>query len=118
MAAHPVLSCVEAKLESNSIMFETVVRASGRITSETAVSLKRKILDLIPSYRRIVLDLSNVDYIDSCGVGMLLAAHTHAKGSNCELEISNPRPRLRDRLRNWFCSVFEGHEEMLGMTPD
>jgi hypothetical protein len=34
------------------------------------------------------------------------------------LRIDSSRPRLWIRLRNWLDSIFEGHEELLGMTPD
>ena len=118
MAANPALRPVEVRVKSVDKLFETIVFVSGPITLATAVPLRNKILDLIPQYRRIVLDLSNVDYVDCSGLGILVAAYTHAKGNHCEVEIANPKPRLWHRLRNWLGEVFEGHEEMLGMTPD
>jgi len=65
---------------------------------------QREIRDLIPESRnpiaaiahRIVLDLSNVAYVDSSGLGALWGAWTAArdKGGPCDLEIANLNPRV------------------------
>jgi hypothetical protein len=42
-----------------------------------------------------------------------------ARRANCNLEIANPTPRIRDLFRlSRSDAVLEGHEELLGMTPD
>ena len=118
MAANPVIRMAELKLESNHDLGEPTLRATGRITSTTAAALENSIRALIPGFRRIVLDLSNVDYIDSSGVGTLASLYQQARRANCDLEIDNPKPQIKDRLRAWAEKVFRGHEDMLGMTPD
>lgn len=47
-----------------------------------------------------------------------LSLISNHKASTNNLEIENPKPRLKDRLQSWLHSVFEGHHEFLGMTPD
>jgi anti-anti-sigma factor len=119
MATNPVVQISRPRLESrNNLSETTVVRARGRITSATSASLERTLGDLIPQFKRIVLDVSNVDHIDNSGVGALLSVYLRARRTKCDLEIANARPRLRDWLRNWADAVFKGHEEFLGMTPD
>jgi anti-anti-sigma factor len=117
MAANPV-GIAKLRLESNHKPSEATVRARGRITSATSATLERTFRDLIPSFQRIVLDISNVDYIDGSGLGALVDLYRFARKTNCDLEISNPKSRLKHLFRSWLHSVFEGHEEFLGLTPD
>jgi anti-anti-sigma factor len=118
MTANLILRFDEVGLNPRSVACEMTIRARGRITSATSPRLERVIVDLIPKVERIVLDLSRVEYIDNAGLGALSDVYVRARSANCEIEIDNPMPRLGERFRNWLRSVFEGHEEMLGMTPD
>jgi anti-anti-sigma factor len=97
---------------------ETTVRPSGRIAASTSAALERTISGLIPQFSRVVLDVSNVDHIDHSGVGVLAKVYLQARTAGCDLEIANPKPPLRAGLRRWLRSVFEGHHEFLGLTPD
>lgn len=126
MAALPVTRPAELILEPEKKETETVVRAKGRITSSTSATLETTLRDLVSSSKRVVLDLTNVDYIDSSGLGALVAVYMHATRSHCDLEVANPRPRIRDLFtRSGLASVFAAvqeagarHEELLGATPD
>jgi anti-anti-sigma factor len=119
MAAGLVIRISRARLESKPTLSETtVVRARGRITSSTSAALERTLGNLAPQFKRIVLDVSNVDHIDSFGMAALVSVYMQARKTDCDLEISNSSPRLKDQLRNWLDSVFKGHEEFLGLTPD
>jgi anti-anti-sigma factor len=80
--------------------------------------LEGRLQELIPEFRRIVLDLSSVEYIDNSGVALLANVYARARQADCDLEIGNPKRRLRDRVRNWLDSALQGHEEYLGVTPD
>jgi len=126
MAANPVAHPAELTLEAEKKEAETVVRVKGRITSTTSEKLESTLRDLVATSKRVVLDLTNVDYIDSSGLGALVAVYMHATRSSCDLEIANTRPRIRDLFsRSGLASVFkavqdagERHEELLGATPD
>jgi anti-anti-sigma factor len=113
-----VASLQSASFESKIRLYSTTVRASGRINSATSVDLARTLRGLIPRCRRIVLDLSTVNYIDNAGLSTLVNVYVQARVANCDIEIHNSRPRARDFARKWLHSVFEGHTDMLGMTPD
>jgi len=125
MAANPVPRPDELKLEPEKRESEIYVRATGRITSNTAATLQNILRELVSGNKRLVLDLTAVDYIDSAGLGALVGVYTHAARTNCELEIANPRQRVRDLFtRTGLISVFakiqeagERHDELLGMTP-
>lgn len=118
MAANPVARIAELSLTSNHKASTNKVPLAGSITSATGPALERTLCRLIPNFQRIVLNLSNVEHIDNSGFGVLVNVYIRAKRENCDLEIENPMPRLKDRLQSWLHSVFEGHEEFLGMTPD
>jgi len=118
MAANPVMGGAGLRLEVKSRLAETTVRATGQIAAATSAGLERRVCALITEFRRVVLDVSSVDYIDDSGVGVLVNIYLQARSAGCDLEIANPRQGLKDRLRGWLRSVFEGHEEYLGVTPD
>jgi anti-anti-sigma factor len=112
MAANPVVRPTELTLEPEKNELETTVRATGRITSATSATLENSLRDLVSANRRVVLDLTNVDYIDSSGLGALVSVYMHAKRANCDLEIANPKSRIKDLFsRSGLGSVFKGHGE-------
>src|SRR4029453_7076477 len=96
MAANPVSPSPRMQLSIEKKTDETVVRLSGRITSETSGKLQSTIRSLIPETKRIVLDLTGVDYIDSSGIGALVSVYLTASRVQCDLELANPQPRIRD----------------------
>jgi len=118
MAANPVVSVGSLRIVGKGRDSQTTIHAAGRITSATAAALEHTLHELIPNFKRIVLDLSAVDYIDSSGFAALVTIYTEARMMECDLEIANSRPRLKDRLRTWAHKVFAGHEDFLGLTPD
>lgn len=126
MAANPFPRLEELRLEPEQGTSQTVVRATGRITSSTSVKFEDTLRDLVTYNKRVVLDLANVEYIDSSGLGSLVAVYMHASRTKCELELANPRTRVKDLfsrsgLASFFTKVMEAgsrHEELLGMTPD
>lgn len=126
MAANPLPRLEELRLEPESGTSGMVVRATGRITSSTNAKFEDTLRDLVSQNQRVVLDLTNVEYIDSSGLGSLVAVYMHASRMKCELELANPKTRVKDLfsrsgLHSFFSKVMEAgarHEGLLGMTPD
>ena len=84
----------------------TVVRCTGRLTAETSPHLKTEVKALLPHKRR--LDLSELGYMDSSGLGTLVALYISAKGAKCEMQLLNLSPRIRELLSiTNVLSVFE-----------
>jgi anti-sigma B factor antagonist len=109
MAADPVIRGPQLKLETEKNNSETIVRATGRVTLETSATLESTLRDLIAEGKRIVLDLTNVDYVDSAGLGALVSVYMHARRAKCGLEMANPKQRIRDLFnRSGLAPVFEG----------
>ncbi|GAA2974147.1 hypothetical protein GCM10010519_06690 [Streptomyces lactacystinicus] len=55
-----------------------VVRADGEIDLGTAPSLRRALTAALKSHREVVLDLSEVTFMDCAGLGVLVQAHNQA----------------------------------------
>ena len=110
MATNPANRAPQLKLETEKKNSESTVRATGRVTLETSATLESTLRDLIAEGKRVVLDLTNVDYVDSAGLGALVSVYMHARRTKCDLEIANPKQRIRDLFnRSGLASVFEGH---------
>ncbi len=118
MAANPVPS-PELSMEVKKTAEETTIHCTGRIVSSTTAQFQTTVRALIPESKRIVIDLTDVGYVDSSGLGSMVAVYLSAKRSNCELRLINLTQRIKDlfRLTN-LAKVFEGHEEYLGITMD
>jgi len=92
----------------------TIVDASGRLTlGEGTSSLRTKIRELVDGgSRRIVLNLSDVAYMDSSGLGELIAAHTTITTAGGEIKLLNLAKRVHDLLKlTKLYTVFESFED-------
>jgi anti-anti-sigma factor len=108
MAADPSAPSSDLKLEIAKQGAETVVRATGRITSATAATLETTLRSQIVIGKAVILDLAHVDYVDSAGLGALVGVYIHAKKEFCDLFICNPNPRVRDLFnQSGLASVFQ-----------
>src|ERR1700678_2420532 len=78
----------------------TTILCHGRLVSETAGQLKEVVKPLIPLGGKIVLDLTDVSYMDSSGLGTLAGLKVSAlKEGYCKLELFNLSPRVKELLR-------------------
>jgi anti-sigma B factor antagonist len=78
----------------------TIVDASGRLTlGESTSALRNKIRELVNGgSRRLVLNLADVTYIDSSGIGELVAAYTTVATAGGELKLLNLATRVHELL--------------------
>jgi len=79
----------------------TVLDISGRITlGEGNVILREIVRDLAEKgTKSIVLNLSEVQYIDSSGIGELVKAHTTIRKQGGQLKLTNLNKRVNDLLQ-------------------
>jgi anti-sigma B factor antagonist len=76
-----------------------VVRCGGRIVfGKEADELRRVVLDLLSETARIVLDLARIEYIDSTGLGVLVASLVSARHRGAEIKLAAVGPRVRQVL--------------------
>lgn len=74
---------------------DAIVRCTGGITSENAQSLKATVKPLFSENKRVVLDLTDVNYVDSSGMGAIIALHVSAKFVGCQLKLIYSNENLR-----------------------
>ena len=79
----------------------TVLGLSGRITlGEGSVQLRDAIRDLISEGQKgILLDLGDVNYIDSSGLGELVSAYTTARNQGATLKLLKLTKKVHDLLQ-------------------
>lgn len=78
-----------------------VITIDGDITLNTGgdVILKDKVQSLIQQgYRNLLIDLSNVSYVDSAGLGQLVQAYATTRNKGGALKLVNLTKRLQDLL--------------------
>ena len=78
-----------------------IITIKGDITLSAGgdVLLKDKIQSLIQQgYKNLLIDLSNVSYVDSAGLGQLVQAYATTKNKGGSLKLVNITKRLRDLL--------------------
>jgi anti-sigma B factor antagonist len=78
----------------------TTIKCHGRLVGENAGQVKELVKPLIPLGGRIVIDLHDVNYLDSFGLGTLVSLKVSAiKQGLCIMELVNMTPRVLELLR-------------------
>src|SRR6267154_5306916 len=79
----------------------SVVVLDGRIVlGEESKSLREKLKGLIAEgKKKIVLNMANITYIDSAGLGTLVAAHLSAKNQGASVRLSNLGNKFHEVLQ-------------------
>ena len=89
------------KASTRQVNGVTVVDMSGRITlGEGSVILRDTIRDLLgKGQKKILLNLGDVTYIDSSGIGELVSAFTSVRNQGGELKLLNLTKKVHDLLQ-------------------
>jgi len=88
----------------------SIVDVSGRITvGEGNVMLRETVLGLLDKgNKKLLLNLHNVGYIDSSGIGELVRSYTTVKNQGGQMKLVNLSKRVHDLLQlTRLHSVFE-----------
>ncbi len=92
----------------------TIMDCSGRITlGEGSVILRDAVRDLLAkNQKKILLNLGEVTYIDSSGIGELVSAFTTVRNQGGELKLLNLTKKVHDLLQiTKLYTVFDVKEE-------
>ena len=78
-----------------------IVDFSGKITlGEGSATLRQTVRELVSAgQRKILLNLGDVDYIDSSGIGELVGAYTTVRGASGELKLMQLTKRVKDLIQ-------------------
>jgi len=86
-----------------------IVHCAGRVVfGDESALLRDTVKDVIAQNKRIVLNLGEVNYIDSGGLGTLVSLHTSAHNAGGTIKLTNLTKRVGDLLQiTKLLTVFE-----------
>jgi anti-sigma B factor antagonist len=92
---------VSMKIKTRQVDGVTIMDCSGRITlGEGSVILRDAVRDLLSKgSKQILLNLGDVTYIDSSGIGELVSAYTTVKNQGGDLKLLNLTKKVHDLLQ-------------------
>ena len=103
---------MQLKLTKRTVDGIIAISCSGRIVFGEESSLLREEVKkaIADGAKRIVLNLGEVNYIDSSGLGTLVALHTTALSAGATIKLANLTKRVGDLLQvTKLLTVFEVH---------
>jgi anti-sigma B factor antagonist len=95
MATNPV-PVSELGLTTDSTPTEIIVHCTGKISSNTIQSLKATVKPLFSESKTVTLDLTNVSYMDSSGLGAIVGLYVSAKTAKSQLKLINLNQQLKE----------------------
>ena len=93
----------------------TILDLSGRITlGEESNQLRTHIKEMLAEgAKRLVLDLGDVSYIDSAGLGTLVAGYTSSQSQGAVMKLANLTKRFREQLNiTKLVTVFDVYDSV------
>ena len=108
---------MSVKLSNRQVGDVTVMDVAGRITlGEGSSALRDALRELVgKNQKKILLNLGEVSYIDSSGIGELVSGFTTVTNSGGNLKLLNLNKRVKDLLQiTKLYTVFDVHEDEAG----
>jgi anti-sigma B factor antagonist len=105
---------VRVKLSPRQVGGVTVIDVSGRVTlGDGASSLREGVREMLgKGHKKILLNLGEVSYIDSCGIGELVSAFTSTTNQAGQLKLLHVTKRVRELLQlTKLYAVFDVFED-------
>jgi anti-sigma B factor antagonist len=119
MQGHGLLFCtrlteddMNLKIDTRTTEGVTVVACAGRIVfGDEASALRAELKKILNTSKKIVLDLSEVSYIDSGGLGTLVGVYSSARNAGADIKLAGLGQRVRDVLQiTKLVTVFEVYD--------
>jgi len=88
------------KIEIRTVHDARVLDCSGQIKlGEGTMAIRNTVRDILQAgVKKIVLNLANVSYIDSAGVGELMSTYTTVANRGGKLKLLNLTKKIQDQL--------------------
>ncbi len=104
---------MSVNLSTRQVGDVSVIDVAGRITlGEGSSALRDTLRDMVgKGQKKILLNLGEVSYIDSSGIGELVSAFTTVTNNGGQLKLLNLTKRVKDLLQiTKLYTVFDIHE--------
>jgi len=103
---------MQLKLTTTVVDGILVVHCAGRIVfGEESGYLRDNVKKYISEHKKIVLDLAQVTYIDSGGLGTLVGLYTSARNNGSAIKLSSLTERVGELLQvTKLVTVFEVYD--------
>jgi len=105
---------VSVKLNTRQVGDVSVIDVTGRITlGEGSSALRDSLRELVgKNQKKILLNLGDVSYIDSSGIGELVSGFTTVTNAGGQLKLLNLSKRVKDLLQiTKLYTVFDVHDD-------
>ncbi|HEY3988647.1 MAG TPA: STAS domain-containing protein [Acidobacteriaceae bacterium] len=90
----------------------TLVKCHGRLVAGTSEEFYQEVKPLLPQTKRIIVDLAELTYVDSMGLGALVRLYLSARHEGCEFKLLHLGKQVRNVLKMTnLLSVFAQAEE-------
>ena len=76
-----------------------VVKCYGRLVAGATEVLYQEVKQLLPQVKVVIIDLAELTYVDSTGLGTLVRLHASARKAGCELKLLHLGKQLRNVLK-------------------
>jgi anti-sigma B factor antagonist len=114
VASNPIPHIPELAFHVENAGDECILHCAGRITSDNVASLRAQVKPTIARFQVVVLDLADVSYIDSSGLGAIVGLYVSAKAANHQFKVTN----LNQRLKELFSLTRLGEVLTKGRDPN
>ena len=105
---------MSVKLNTRQVGDVTVIDVAGRITlGEGSSALRDTLRDMVAQkHKKLLLNLGEVSYIDSSGIGELVSGFTTVTNGGGQLKLLNLTKRVKDLLQiTKLYTVFDVHDD-------
>jgi anti-sigma B factor antagonist len=102
------------KMRTREVNGIIIVDLSGQVTlGEASAAVRDEVRDQLGhGFNKILLNLADVTYIDSAGLGELTAAYTSVKNRGGELKLLSLTKRVHDLMQiTKLYTVFDVHDD-------
>ena len=98
--------------------YASVVRLPGKMVMAQTPTYRAAILDYInQGHTRLVIDMSNLEYIDSSGLSVLISARKQAMSYQGNIVLLNPKSSVRALIEltrlHHIMDIYESEEHAL-----
>jgi anti-sigma B factor antagonist len=76
-----------------------VVKCHGRLVAGTTEELYQEVKQLLPQVKMVIVDLAELTYVDSSGLGTLVRLYSSARKLGCEFKLLHLGKQLRNVLK-------------------